>query len=66
MLTWAPDLSDTVKYKSSNNQDADDDPFQIYNQEKNKIEETEKAYVKMKTIHESMSRGVQFKKRFTG
>lgn len=63
MLTWSPSLSATVSYKNSyNNPDADDNLFQIYHQQKNKVEETEKAVAKMKTIHESMSRGVQFKK----
>lgn len=35
-------------------------------EKKTKMEEAEKVVAKMKTIHESMSRGVQSKRRFTG
>lgn len=68
MLTWFHSFSDIVKGKNSNNNhDGDDNVFQGYNQEKNKIREAKKkrCFTKMKTIHESMSGGVQFKRRFT-
>lgn len=68
MLTWFHSLSDIVKGKNSKNiHDGDDNVFQVYNHEKNKTREAKKkrCFMKMKTIHESISGGVQFKRRFT-
>lgn len=54
--------------KSNNNNDAADNPFQIFNQGKKKriAETTENGDAKKKTMHESMSGGPQFERRFAG